>query len=183
MAPALKRILGVPLLAVLWLFSLIGMSLAASLCAHYHVWAGSLGGWTKALLSLFVMTLFFSTVFILGLLFKPGDEVRPSPLANIPVNLAVFGFLWILGLICCIGIDVALDDNSCSRENCFLLGPACRRSRCSMFATMEAFAWMTWSFLSFYLIALGYSAFADRRETRAVYGGPAPLMAQAGGRA
>ncbi|MCZ6902487.1 MAG: hypothetical protein O7C62_08205, partial [Rickettsia endosymbiont of Ixodes persulcatus] len=51
--------------------------------AHYHVWAGSLGGWTKALLSLFVMTLFFSTVFLLGLLFKPGDEVRPSPLANI----------------------------------------------------------------------------------------------------
>jgi hypothetical protein len=41
------------------------------------------------------MTLFFSTVFLLGLLLKPGDEARLSPLANIPVNLAIFGFLWV----------------------------------------------------------------------------------------
>ncbi|KAK4054190.1 hypothetical protein OIV83_001216 [Microbotryomycetes sp. JL201] len=164
------KLLGLPLLAAIWLFSLLGKAASKTLMAsqsaprlikslacrngdrslvdrrvptssanltlqaltdtnlaHYHsgtkepVWPGSLGGWTLAALSAFVIALFTSSLFLVGILIQEFWS-------TFWLNLAVWLPLFILFLITAIGIDVANDNNETDREG--------------MFATVEAFVWM-----------------------------------------
>ncbi|KAM0789513.1 hypothetical protein ACM66B_000330 [Microbotryomycetes sp. NB124-2] len=118
--------------------------------AHYHsgsrppVWPGSLGGWTLAALSSFIIALFASSLFLVGILTQQFWS-------SFWLNLAVWFPLFILFLITAIGIDVANDNNTSNREG--------------MFATTEAFVWMVGAFILVYHGVFAFHAWKHRNAT------------------